>query len=195
METRIEAAAPVTRDDVVLAPVQARAAAPFVPAPAPQRVEAAPAVEAGPFVPPRPAAPTGTPLARAPRMPQIHELPPIAQTQIMANRAAEEAAPESKRTSLLRRLATVGFGGRREDMDGAPAARPASAVAPQPHMGQPHMAQPHVPPAPRAPAAPAVPQYRPAQGNLDAQGRVAPQPRMMDDDQLEIPAFLRRQAN
>ena len=205
METRIEAAAPVTRDDVVLAPVQARAAAPFVPAPAPQRVEAAPAVEAGPFVPPRPAAPTGTPLARAPRMPQIHELPPIAQTQIMANRAAEETAPESKRTSLLRRLATVGFGGRREDMDGAPAARPASAVAPQPHMGQPHMgqphmaqphmAQPHVPPAPRAPAAPAVPQYRPAQGNLDAQGRVAPQPRMMDDDQLEIPAFLRRQAN
>ncbi|XYD09992.1 cell division protein FtsZ [Methylobacterium sp. NMS12] len=200
IETRIEAAAPMNRDDVVLAPVQARAAAPFVPAPAPQRVEAAPAVEAGPFVPPRPAAPTGTPLARAPRMPQIHELPPIAQTQIMANRAAEEAAPESKRTSLLRRLATVGFGGRREDMEGAPAARPASVAAPQPHMAQPHMAQPHmaqphVPPAPRAPAAPAVPQYRPAQGNLDAQGRLAPQPRMMDDDQLEIPAFLRRQAN
>ncbi|WCS27634.1 cell division protein FtsZ [Methylobacterium sp. NMS14P] len=200
IESRIEAAAPMNRDDVVLAPVQARAAAPFVPAPAPQRVEAAPAVEAGPFVPPRPAAPTGTPLARAPRMPQIHELPPIAQTQIMANRAAEEAAPESKRTSLLRRLATVGFGGRREDMEGAPAARPASAAAPQPHMAQPHMAQPHmaqphVPPAPRAPAAPAVPQYRPAQGNLDAQGRLAPQPRMMDDDQLEIPAFLRRQAN
>lgn len=200
IDSRIEAAAPVTRDDVVLAPAQARAAAPFVPAPAPQRVEAAPAVEAGPFVPPRPAAPTGTPLARAPRMPQIHELPPIAQTQIMANRAAEEAAPESKRTSLLRRLATVGFGGRREDMDGAPAARPASPAAPQPHMAQshmaqPHMAQPHVPPAPRAPAAPAVPQYRPAQGNLDGQGRAAPQSRMMDDDQLEIPAFLRRQAN
>ncbi|WP_419512294.1 hypothetical protein [Methylobacterium fujisawaense] len=85
-------------------------------------------------------------------------------------------------------------------MDGAPAARPASPAAPQPHMAQshmaqPHMAQPHVPPAPRAPAAPAVPQYRPAQGNLDGQGRAAPQPRMMDDDQLEIPAFLRRQAN
>jgi cell division protein FtsZ len=51
-----------------------------------------------------------------------------------------------------------------------------------------------VPPAPRAPL-PAAPQYRPAQGSLDAQGRVAPQSRMMDDDQLEIPAFLRRQAN
>jgi cell division protein FtsZ len=186
----LEAPAPVTRDDVVLAPAQPRAAAPFVPAPAPQPVESAQPLQAGPFVPPRPAAPAGTPLARAPRMPQIHELPPIAQTQIMANRAAEEAAPESKRTSLLRRLATVGFGGRRDEMEGpAPAARPAAPAAPQPQM-----AQPHVPPAPRAPA-PAVPQYRPAQGNLDPQGRAAPQPRMMDDDQLEIPAFLRRQAN
>jgi cell division protein FtsZ len=190
-EPRIEAPAPVTRDDVVLAPVQPRAAAPFVPAPAPQQSEPVAQLPAGPFVPPRPAAPAGTPLARAPRMPQIHELPPIAQTQIMANRAAEESAPESKRTSLLRRLATVGFGGRRDEMEGAaPAARPAAPAAPQPQM-----AQPPVPQAPRAPAAPAVPQYRPAQGNLDAQGRMAPQPRMMDDDQLEIPAFLRRQAN
>ena len=57
------------------------------------------------------------------------------------------------------------------------------------------MAQPQVPQAPRAPAPAPVPQYRPAQGSLDAQGRVAPQSRMMDDDQLEIPAFLRRQAN
>jgi cell division protein FtsZ len=122
-------------------------------------------------------------------MPQIHELPPIAQNQILANRAAEEAAPESKRTSLLRRLATVGFGGRRDEIEGVPAPRANPAVP------QSQIAQPHVPPAPRAPATPAVPQYRPAQGHLDAQGRVAPQTRMMDDDQLEIPAFLRRQAN
>ena len=213
-ETRFEAPAPVARDEVVLAPSQPRAAAPFVPAPAQQQAEPAPQFQAGPFVPPRPAAPAAAPLARAPRMPQIHELPPIAQNQILANRAAEEAAPESKRTSLLRRLATVGFGGRREDMDGVPAPRAAGPVAPQPHQGQQHMAQPqlaqpqlaqpqlnqpqlnqpHVPAAPRAPL-PAAPQYRPAQGGLDAQGRVAPQSRMMDDDQLEIPAFLRRQAN
>ncbi|WP_267355934.1 cell division protein FtsZ [Methylobacterium sp. GC_Met_3] len=184
-----EPAAPMNRDDVVLAPVQPRAAAHFTPPPAPLPAEPAPQYQAGPFVPPRPAAPGGTPLARAPRMPQIHELPPIAQNQILANRAAEEAAPESKRTSLLRRLATVGFGGRRDEIEGAPAAR-ANPAAPLPQM-----AQPHVPPAPRAPATPAVPQYRPAQGHLDAQGRVAPQSRMMDDDQLEIPAFLRRQAN
>jgi cell division protein FtsZ len=203
-ETRFEASAPVARDEVVLAPAQPRAAAPFVPAPAPQQAEPAPQFQAGPFVPPRPAAPAAAPLARAPRMPQIHELPPIAQNQILANRAAEEAAPESKRTSLLRRLATVGFGGRRDEMEGVPAPRAAAPVAPQPHaaqpnvaqphLAQPHLAQPHVPPAPRAPL-PAAPQYRPAQGGLDAQGRVAPQSRMMDDDQLEIPAFLRRQAN
>ncbi len=37
--------------------------------------------------------------------------------------------------------------------------------------------------------------YRPAQGNLDPQGRTVPAGNRMDDDQLEIPAFLRRQAN
>jgi cell division protein FtsZ len=186
----LETPASVTRDDVVLAPAQPRAAAPFMQAPAPLPVEPAQPLQAGPFVPPRPAAPTGAPIARAPRMPQIHELPPIAQTQIMASRAAEEPAPESKRTSLLRRLATLGSGGRRDDAETG--TLPTRAAPPAP---QPQMAQPQMPPAPRAPAPPAVPQYRPAQGNLDAQGRLAPQPRMMDDDQLEIPAFLRRQAN
>ncbi len=115
----------------------------------------------------------------------------------MANRAAEEAAPESKRTSLLRRLATVGFGGRRDD-ETAPAPRnaamPTAPQAPAPYQA-PAAYQPPMPQAPRAPVPPA-PQYRPAQGNLDGQGRAMPQqPRMMDDDQLEIPAFLRRQAN
>ncbi|MFD1352035.1 cell division protein FtsZ, partial [Methylorubrum suomiense] len=52
---------------------------------------------------------------------------------------------------------------------------------------------PRVEHAVRAPA-PQAPQYRPAAGNLDPQGRAMP-PRMMEDDQLEIPAFLRRQAN
>jgi cell division protein FtsZ len=43
---------------------------------------------------------------------------------------------------------------------------------------------------------PAPPQgYRPTQGQLDPQGRVTPPQRSSEDDQLEIPAFLRRQAN
>jgi cell division protein FtsZ len=38
--------------------------------------------------------------------------------------------------------------------------------------------------------------YRPAQGQLDPHGRPTPQPRpAADEDHLEIPAFLRRQAN
>ena len=187
-EPAIETAA-LMRDDVVLTHAQPRAAAPFVPAPAAPQPEPMPQHHAGPFVPPRPAAPAAAPLARAPRMPQIHELPPIAQSQIMASRA--EPAPEpadAKRTSLLRRLATVGFGGRREEAEPAPAPR-AQPRAPQPQ------AQAPVPPAPRSALPPAAPAYRAPQGNLDPQGRVAPQPRMMDDDHLEIPAFLRRQAN
>ncbi|MFY9292758.1 MAG: cell division protein FtsZ, partial [Methylorubrum rhodinum] len=57
----------------------------------------------------------------------------------------------------------------------------------------PSIPAPRVEHAVRAPA-PQAPQYRPAAGHLDPQGRALP-PRMMEDDQLEIPAFLRRQAN
>ncbi|MEA1831986.1 cell division protein FtsZ [Methylobacterium durans] len=188
-ELRAEAPAHVVRDDVVLTQAQPRVAVPYAAPPAPQAEPAAP-IAAGPYVPPRPAAPTtaAAPLARPPRMPQIHELPPIGQAQIRASRGEEpaEAPADSKRMTLLRRLATVGFGGRREEPEAAPA--PARAPAPPPQ----HALPPAAPPAPRAPVAPA---YRPTQGNLDPQGRAAPAPRMMDDDQLEIPAFLRRQAN
>ncbi|AWN37849.1 cell division protein FtsZ [Methylobacterium radiodurans] len=188
--------APVMRDDVVLTQAAPRAAAAFVPQPAaaPQQPEL-PQHHAGPFVPPRPAAPATAPLARAPRMPQIHELPQIAQNQIMASRTEQPAAEpaDAKRTSLLRRLATVGFGGRREE-EPAPAPRAAApqAPVPAPRVQAPHghqAPQGHHMPQPQAPA------YRAPQGNLDAQGRTTPPARMMDDDHLEIPAFLRRQAN
>ncbi|GEP01590.1 cell division protein FtsZ [Methylobacterium haplocladii] len=173
------APAPVVRDDVVLTQAPPRTQLsyeqPHAQAPVP---EAAP-LQAGPFVPPRPQ------VARAPRMPQISDLPPHTQAQIRQSQAPVQAEPEpdSKRMSLLRRLATVGFGGRREEAE----------AAPLPQMRQPAAPVPQAPSA-RAPVV-QPPQYRPAQGNLDAQGRVAPQPRLMDDDHLEIPAFLRRQAN
>jgi len=57
--------------------------------------------------------------------------------------------------------------------------------------------RPVPPPAPevsRRPAAPA-PGYRPAQGQLDAHGRPPVASRSIEDDQLEIPAFLRRHSN
>ncbi|KQU05681.1 cell division protein FtsZ [Methylobacterium sp. Leaf469] len=177
--------APVIRDEVVLTQTQPRAAMAYEPAPLPLP-EPAPLQAAGPFVPPRPA----VAVARAPRMPQIQDLPMPAQAQLRASRGEEPAEPaaDTKRMTLLRRLATVGFGGRREEAEAAPVPVPVRAPAS---------------PVPQAPAdyakrapAPAAQGYRPAQGNLDPQGRVqAPQARMMDDDQLEIPAFLRRQAN
>ncbi|NEU13716.1 cell division protein FtsZ [Methylobacterium sp. BTF04] len=178
-------AAPVMRDEVLLTQTQPRAAMAYEPAPL-QAPEPAPVQAAGPFVPPRPA----VAVARAPRMPQIQDLPMPGQAQIRAQRGEEpvEPAPDSKRMTLLRRLATVGFGGRREEAEAAPLPQLRAPVAPAPQAPAP------VDYAKRAPVQ-APPAYRPAQGNLDPQGRVTPQPRMMDDDQLEIPAFLRRQAN
>ncbi|GJD90328.1 Cell division protein FtsZ [Methylobacterium hispanicum] len=192
--------APVMRDDVLLTQAAPRAAAAFVPPPAaaPQQPEL-PQHHAGPFVPPRPAAPASAPLARAPRMPQIHELPQIAQNQIMASRSEPAAAEpaDAKRTSLLRRLATVGFGGRREEETAPRAAAPQAPMPAAPRVQAP---QGHsVPQGHQAPQGHHAPQqapaYRAPQGNLDAQGRSQPATRMMDDDHLEIPAFLRRQAN
>ncbi|MGY2048291.1 cell division protein FtsZ [Methylobacterium sp. JK268] len=204
---RADLGAAMIRDEVQITPAQPRAMPAYEP-PAPHPVAEPPMTSASaPFIPPSPA------VVRAPRMPRVQDLPLPAQAQIRASRGEEppahQAAPDAKRTSLLRRLATVGFGGRREDeAQAAPAAQapahhPAMAQqpAPAPMMPQAPIARqpqaPLAPPAPRAPQgyAPAPQGYRPAQGNLDPQGRAAPAPRMMDDDQLEIPAFLRRQAN
>ncbi|MGE7414234.1 cell division protein FtsZ [Methylobacterium tarhaniae] len=204
-------AASLMRDEVQITPAQPRQAPVYEPAPAPQPEPQMP-MASGPFIPPSPA------VVRAPRMPRVQDLPMPAQNQIRASRGEEpvqQVTPDAKRTSLLRRLATVGFGGRREEEAGHPAqAAQAPAHAPQPAPRPMPQAPVHqapvqhhaAPAAPRQPAPqayapqggyPAQPQgYRPAQGNLDPQGRTVPAgARMMDDDQLEIPAFLRRQAN
>ena len=138
---------------------------------------------------------------RAPRMPRIEELPIPAQNQIRARagEAGERRSGEAAQ-SLLQRLASVGLG-RREEDDAARQPRPAagrSAAAP------PMPKAPPMPPLPRpqeprgrirvgicqAPVAAA-----PAPQGLDQHGRQAPVNNSIEDDQLEIPAFLRRQAN
>ncbi|MGX7705467.1 cell division protein FtsZ [Methylobacterium sp. Gmos1] len=206
--------ASLMRDEVQITPAQPRSAPVYEPAPVPAPEPQMP-MASGPFIPPSPT------VVRAPAMPRIQDLPLPGQNQIRASRGEEPLhqtpTPDAKRTSLLRRLATVGFGGRREDEAGQPV-QAAPAPAPQPVQQRPmpqapvrqqapmqHHAAPAHAPAPRqappqayAPQGyPAQPQgYRPAQGNLDPQGRAVPAgARMMDDDQLEIPAFLRRQAN
>ncbi len=153
--------------------------------------------EFAPYVPPQSQRPRG------PRMPRVDELPLPAQNQIRAQRGEPpvlQPQADKKRMTLLQRLANVG---RREE---EPAQEPARRE--QPSMR-----------APEARAAAPEQDYRPdarpmMQGRPEAHAEYGkrPQDRAMgrptsevpsrpapqrhdEDDQLEIPAFLRRQAN
>jgi cell division protein FtsZ len=117
-----------------------------------------------------------------------------AQNQIRASRGDAEAH-DPKRMTLLQRLATVGFGRKDEGMAHPPAAPEAPAPRPAPEPVRPPVSSVHAEYAKRPAAPQQQPAYRPAQGQLDPQGRVAPAPRAYEDDQLEIPAFLRRQSS
>ncbi|SDR24168.1 cell division protein FtsZ [Rhizobiales bacterium GAS191] len=152
-----------------------------------------PAAEAAEsFIPPQPE----RPLVRAPRMPRVEELPLPAQNQLRAANGVTRSAAqpvEAKRMTLLQRLAAVGLG-RRDEAHEAPA--PAPAQAPQPQLAPQRQIAPPAAASPaqanrRVPAPPIAP--RAPQG-LDQHGRPVQQ-RTFEDDQLEIPAFLRRQSN
>src|SRR3954453_5824931 len=110
---RLEPAQAVIRDDVVLTPTQPKQAIAFEPPPAPPQPSADGGVSTGPFIPPQ-----AERTIRAARMPRIDELPVHAQNQIRASRGELDVAaspPEQKRMTLLQRLATVGFGARKEE--------------------------------------------------------------------------------
>jgi cell division protein FtsZ len=179
-------AAPVMPDEVEVRPAAPK---PVVyPEPMAARQEDEPIEQE--FIPPAPEQPT----LRQPRMPQIDELPPIAQSQLRAHRG--EASPavhpaETRRRSLLEKLAAFGIS-RHEEAAPAPAPRAIAPPMPLPVAAKPAPSALHAEygrPQPR-PTAP-----RPAQGALDPLGRVAARSGPTDDDQLEIPAFLRRQSN
>ena len=135
--------------------------------------------------------------AQAQGMPRIDELPIPAQNQIRAKQAETAAAPEKPRQSLLQRLASVGLGRREDD---APAQAPAPVVQ---RVSPPMPKAPPMPPLAQQTARPeGVSDYakrpvvqRPAPQGLDHHGRPAPVHNSVEEDQLEIPAFLRRQAN
>ena len=177
--TAAVAAALASSDDVTVRPITPKPSLfvePVMADPAPQDMPKA-------FIPPQPER------ARSgPRMPRIDELPMPAQNEIRAQQGEiEEAGPEKQRMSLLQRLAAVGLG-RRDDSDS---------------QERPDATRPQLPPLPqRQPVRMPDPvsEYgkRPSsQGpqGLDMHGRPsAPAHKPVDDDQLEIPAFLRRQA-
>ncbi len=87
------------------------------------------------FIPPAPEQP---PL-RSPRMPQIEELPPIAQNQLRAHRGEAPTAPpatETRRRSLLEKLAAFGIS-RHEDEAPASARRARLRRLSSPRRGRP----------------------------------------------------------
>jgi len=130
---------------------------------------------------------------RTPRMPKFDELPMPAQAEIRQARAdsqvrsdIEEDHPQ-KRMSLLQRLANVGLGRRDDESEHSRGAGPTMPPLPdrKPHRSAASQNDP-------------VSEYarRPAPQGLDTHGRPAPvAPAPQGDDHLDIPAFLRRQAN
>jgi len=206
-------ATPVTASsdpDVLIEPYQPEASVAEAREPEPEIddepiVAEEPEMVAEPYVPPVAERPE-----RAPRMPKVEDFPHIAQKEIRGSE--DDHDDESRRPmGLLRRLAS-GLG-RRDDHDemddetvrhappmdmraqapkaAAPRSEASRPAAPAPRKAPSEFAKQ---PAPRPAAAEAKPRSR--QAELDPHGRQVPAHQaQQDEDQLEIPAFLRRQAN
>jgi cell division protein FtsZ len=178
--TAAVAAALASPEDVTIRPITPKPSLfvePVMTEPSPQDMPTS-------FIPPQPE------IARTPRMPRIDELPVPVQNQIRAQRGeVEESGPEKQRMSLLQRLAQVGLG-RRDDSEAQEQRIEAERqqLPPLPQRQPVRMPDPVSEYAKRPPG--------PAPQGLDIHGRQAlPVHKPVDDDQLEIPAFLRRQAN
>jgi cell division protein FtsZ len=133
-------------------------------------------------------------------MPNVEELPIVAQNAIKAK--SGEAPPaglaaQKRKVGFLERLANVGRGRKSADAEMSPKLEPEFGARQAP----PEMAQPQAPAATRGirierPRGESV-----APKRIDAQPRVAvaeiplPSAESRADDDLEIPAFLRRRAN
>ncbi|HEV7318016.1 MAG TPA: cell division protein FtsZ [Ensifer sp.] len=116
------------------------------------------------------------------RMPKVEDFPPVVKAEM--DRRAQPAAPiaeERGPMGLLNRI-TSSLGLREREQ--TPAAADMTASAPSAASQQ------------RRPLSPEASLYAPRRGQLDDHGRASPQAaRPQEDDQLEIPAFLRRQSN
>ncbi|MGI6856798.1 cell division protein FtsZ [Mesorhizobium sp. 1B3] len=149
---------------------------------------AAPAAHVQPQPAPVQAAPVmremPAPAPVQPRMPRVEDFPPVVKAEIQAAQNPRPAEHEDRGPmGLLKRL-TNGLTRREEE--------PARLQPAQPR--EPKLRQPA--PEARRLAPQDAQVYAPRRGQLDEHGRLTPQPRMtQEDDQLEIPAFLRRQAN
>jgi cell division protein FtsZ len=163
-------------------PVQQAAPAPVAQAPvyhAPEQVAVpAPRMQQ----PQAPVYQEPAPVARQPepvRMPKVEDFPPVVKAEMdHRDRATPVAQEERGPMGLLKRI--TNSLGRREEEE-----------VPSDMMDAPSMA-----PQRRAPLSPEASLYAPRRGQLDDHGRATPSSSSHhDDDQLEIPAFLRRQSN
>ena len=115
-------------------------------------------------------------------MPKVEDFPPVVKAEM--ERRAQPAAPslqdERGPMGLLNRI-TSSLGLRERDTQSVSS----DMTAPAPSAASQQ----------RRPLSPEASLYAPRRGQLDDQGRVTPQMRTHDDDQLEIPAFLRRQSS
>ena len=174
-------------NEVSLVPSQPRHAG-FAPLRPPEPAAEPEPRSSQPFVPPAPERPV-----RSMRMPNVDELPMPGQRQLRVHRAENDShAAGGEKKTLLQRLATVGFGRRDDGQPSQPVYQAAPVALPEPANAEPAPRHPAV--ADYAKRAPAPQSFRPAQGNLDGHGRTIPPVRSADEE-LEIPAFLRRQSN
>ena len=147
----------------------------------------------------------------APRMLSVQDLPPVARQQV-AQAAAPATADAGPVGGLFRRIAN-GFGGGADDTaelqqaqarlagagrapaaPAAPAAMPAPAAAHAPAPAQAPASLPAASGDPRMARAQDDSPYAPSRNAaLDGHGRPAPRA-LSEEEQLDIPAFLRRNA-
>ncbi len=113
------------------------------------------------------------------RMPKVEDFPPMVKAE--AEHRAQPAAQEDRGPMGLLKRITNSLG--RRDEEGHAVAADMTAGAPSAASQQ------------RRPLSPEASVYAPRRASLDDRARLAPQPRAHEDDQLEIPAFLRRQSN
>jgi cell division protein FtsZ len=111
------------------------------------------------------------------RMPKVEDFPPVVKAEIehRAGVTAPAHAEERGPMGLLKRLTSSL--GRKEEEQVAPADMP-SASSQQ-----------------RRPLSPEASLYAPRRGNLDDQGRQVPAQPRSQEEEFDIPAFLRRQSN
>ena len=163
-------------------PVQQAAPAPVAPAP----VYHAPEQHAAPAPrmqqPQAPVYQEPAPVARQPepvRMPKVEDFPPVVKAELDHRTHAAPAAQEERGPMGLLKRITNSLGRREEE------------EVPSDMMDAPSMA-----PQRRSPLSPEASLYAPSRGQLDDHGRATPASSSHhDDDQLESPAFLRRQSN